>query len=49
LRGEVAEGLHGLDALRFTHAESAEEWQALREMPMSDAAAWVAGKRVTPS
>jgi len=33
----------------MTCAESAEEWQELRHMPMSDAAAWVAARRVTPS
>lgn len=49
LRSDVAALMHPFDALLFTSAESASEWQELRRMPQSDAAAWVAGKRVTPS
>lgn len=49
LRGSIADEMHPFDALLFAQAESADEWQALRRMPMSDAAAWVAGRRVTPS
>jgi hypothetical protein len=49
LRGSIAKEMHPFDALLFAQAESAKEWQTLREMPMGDAAAWVAGRRVTPS
>lgn len=41
--------MHGFDAMLLTHAGTAGEWQQLRQMPLSDAAAWVAARRVTPS
>ena len=41
--------MHPFDNLLFTYAERPSEWQELRKMPKSDAAAWVAQKRITPS
>jgi len=41
--------MHSFDALLFSYAEHPSEWEKLRHMPKSDAAAWVAQKRVTPS
>jgi len=49
LRTQVAETMAPFDALLFAYAETASEWEQLRQMPKADAAAWVAGRRVTPS
>jgi len=39
---------HSFDALLFAYAEHPSEWEELRQMRKSDAAAWVAQKRITP-
>jgi len=45
----VAGETHPFDALLLSYAESVQEWQRLRDLPRSEAAAWVAQRRVTPS
>jgi len=45
----VREGMHGFDAMLLAYSDSPSEWQALRQMPISEAATWIATQRVTPS